>query len=175
LNGVFLTCLSRRMSDDEGGENWAEGGENEEATFDEEETVENLDEEANDDSIQNGIFQEGLREEELEDHHVTEADNYQVLSVHEDRMAIGHKALAEVERRTTRFMTKYERARVLGTRALQISMNAPVMVELEGETDPLQIAMKELRERKIPLIIRRYLPNDTYEDWSIDELEIDLN
>lgn len=42
---------------------------------------------------------------------------------------------------TTPYMTKYERARVLGTRALQIAMCAPVMVELEGETDPLQIAM----------------------------------
>ena len=39
----------------------------------------------------------------------------------------------------TPYMTKYERARVLGTRALQISMNAPVMVELEGETDPLEV------------------------------------
>ncbi len=39
---------------------------------------------------------------------------------------------------TTPYMTKYERARVLGTRALQISMNAPVMVELDGETDPLE-------------------------------------
>jgi DNA-directed RNA polymerase I, II, and III subunit RPABC2 len=38
------------------------------------------------------------------------------------------------------------------------------MVELEGETDPLQIAMKELRERKIPLMIRRYLPDGTPED-----------
>ena len=46
---------------------------------------------------------------------------------------------------TTPYMTKYERARVLGTRALQIAMCAPVMVELEGETDPLQIAMKELK------------------------------
>eukprot|EP00958_Prasinococcus_capsulatus_P001279 scaffold111_cov404-Prasinococcus_capsulatus_cf.AAC.26 len=43
------------------------------------------------------------------------------------------------ERKTTRFLTKYERARVLGTRALQISMNAPVMVELAGETDPLEV------------------------------------
>ncbi len=53
-------------------------------------------------------------------------------------------------------MTKYERARVLGTRALQISMNAPIMVDLEGETDPFQIALKELRAGKVPLIIRRY-------------------
>jgi hypothetical protein len=39
------------------------------------------------------------------------------------------------------------------------SMNAPVLVDLEGETDPLQIAMKELNQKKIPLIVRRYLPD----------------
>jgi DNA-directed RNA polymerase I, II, and III subunit RPABC2 len=77
------------------------------------------------------------------------------------------------KRITTRYMTKYERARVLGTRALQISMNAPVMVDISGETDALKIAMKELRERKIPMIIRRYLPDNSYEDWSIDELIIE--
>lgn len=70
-------------------------------------------------------------------------------------------------------MTKYERARVLGTRALQISMNAPVMVDVEQETDALKIATKELRERKIPMIIRRYLPDNSYEDWSLDELIIE--
>ncbi|EFA84061.1 RNA polymerase II core subunit [Heterostelium album PN500] len=75
-------------------------------------------------------------------------------------------------RKTTRYMTKYERARLLGSRALQISMNAPIMVELEGETDPLQIAWKELRAKKIPLIIRRFLPNGAYEDWSVDELVV---
>merc|ERR1712168_975522 len=73
---------------------------------------------------------------------------------------------------TTPYMTKYERARVLGTRALQIAMCAPVMVELEGEIDPLQIAMKELKQRKIPIIIRRYLPDSSYEDWPIADLLI---
>jgi DNA-directed RNA polymerase I, II, and III subunit RPABC2 len=77
------------------------------------------------------------------------------------------------ERVTTRYLTKYERARVLGTRALQISMNAPVMVDLDGETDPLRIAEKELRERKIPIIVRRYLPDGSHEDWGIDELIVD--
>jgi hypothetical protein len=42
---------------------------------------------------------------------------------------------------------------------LLYSMNAPVLVDLEGETDPLQIAIKELREKKIPLIVRRYMPD----------------
>ncbi|KAF5839492.1 RNA polymerase Rpb6 [Dunaliella salina] len=81
-------------------------------------------------------------------------------------------AAADRPRITTRYMTKYERARVLGTRALQISMNAPVMVALDGETDPLEIATKELREKKIPFTIRRYLPDQSYEDWRIDELII---
>jgi DNA-directed RNA polymerases I, II, and III subunit RPABC2 len=69
------------------------------------------------------------------------------------------KKIPNDQRSTTPYMTKYEKARILGTRALQISMNAPVLVDLEGETDPLQIAIKELREKKIPLIVRRYLPD----------------
>jgi DNA-directed RNA polymerase I, II, and III subunit RPABC2 len=81
--------------------------------------------------------------------------------------------VAASDRITTRYLTKYEKARVLGTRALQISMNAPVMVDLDGETDPLKIAEKELREKKIPIIIRRYLPDGSHEDWSVDELIID--
>jgi len=71
---------------------------------------------------------------------------------------------------TTPYLTKYERARILGTRALQISMNAPVLVPLDGESDALQIAIKELSQRKIPLIIRRYLPDGSFEDWSVSEL-----
>ncbi|KAI3657553.1 hypothetical protein MP638_000279 [Amoeboaphelidium occidentale] len=77
------------------------------------------------------------------------------------------------EKLTTPYMTKYERARVLGTRALQISLNAPVLVELEGETDPFQIALKELRARRIPLTIRRFLPDGTYEDWRVQDLIIE--
>ncbi|KAI0024696.1 DNA-directed RNA polymerases I [Xylariomycetidae sp. FL0641] len=80
------------------------------------------------------------------------------------------KKIPTEERTTTPYMTKYEKARILGTRALQISMNAPVLVDLEGESDPLQIAIKELAEKKIPLIVRRYMPDGYYEDWSCEEL-----
>jgi DNA-directed RNA polymerase I, II, and III subunit RPABC2 len=83
------------------------------------------------------------------------------------------EAVPPERRITTRYMTKFERARVLGTRALQISMNAPLMVAPDGETDPLELAKKELRERKIPIIIRRYLPDGSYEDWPINELLIE--
>ncbi len=78
------------------------------------------------------------------------------------------------DRVTTRFLTKYEKARIIGARALQISKNAPIMVEVEpGEWDPLKIAEKELIARKIPFIIRRYLPDNSYEDWKVDELIFD--
>jgi len=77
------------------------------------------------------------------------------------------------ERITTPYLTKYERARVLGARALQISMNAPVMIDIGSMTDPYQIAVEELNQGKIPLIIRRRLPDGSYEDWNVDELIID--
>lgn len=80
------------------------------------------------------------------------------------------KRIPDDQRTTTPYMTKYERARVLGTRALQISMNAPVLVDLEGETDPLQIAIKEFNQKKIPLVVRRFLPDGAYEDWTCEEL-----
>lgn len=98
-------------------------------------------------------------------------DNQMVVGIGGDPLST--QSRAATERYTTRYLTKYERARVLGTRALQISMNAPVMVDLDGETDPLRIAEKELRERKIPIIIRRYLPDGSHEDWGVDELIVD--
>lgn len=97
-----------------------------------------------------------------------EGDNIEILPAGQS----GGGGVPKSKRITTKYMTKYERARVLGTRALQIAMCAPIMVELEGETDPLLIALKELKQRKIPIIIRRYLPDNSYEDWGIDELII---
>jgi DNA-directed RNA polymerase I, II, and III subunit RPABC2 len=49
-------------------------------------------------------------------------------------------------------------------------MNAPVLVTLDGESDPLVIASKELSQRKIPFVIRRFLPDGSFEDWSVAEL-----
>lgn len=129
-----------------------------------------------DDAGHAGMEDEEVPEEELEEE-VPADDVYEGGddNGNEEKVQVldeSHKQ-PNAHRITTRYMTKYERARVLGTRALQISMNAPVMVDIEGETDPLKIAMKELRERKIPIIIRRYLPDNSFEDWSIDELIIE--
>ncbi|MES1910935.1 MAG: DNA-directed RNA polymerases I II and III subunit RPABC2 [Cercozoa sp. M6MM] len=83
------------------------------------------------------------------------------------------KSKRRSERTTSPYMTKYEKARVLGTRAVQISQGAPVMVELGSEIDPLAIAEKELKAKKIPIIIRRYMPDGSYEDWHASELTVE--
>jgi len=67
-----------------------------------------------------------------------------------------------------KFLTKYERARVLGTRALQLSLNAISNVDTTNMTDPLLIAEKELVEGKIPIIVRRRLPDGNCEEWSLN-------
>ena len=79
---------------------------------------------------------------------------------HMPRPATEHECETDLQdksqkRVTTPYMTKFERARVLGTRALQISMNAPVLTNVGNESDPLRIAMKERKEGKIPFSIRR--------------------
>ena len=87
-----------------------------------------------------------------------------------DTTELNPKKRSRENRTTVPFLTKYEKARVLGARAVQISQGSPLFVEKEGETDPLLLALKELNEKKTPITIRRFLPDDSYEDWSIDEL-----
>ena len=113
-----------------------------------------------------------LLEEEPKEFVAIDLEEVSLLSLlqKKTRGTPGGRAIPSSDRTTTPYMTKYEKARLLGTRALQISMNAPLMVELSGESDPLEIAMKELRERKLPLMIRRYLPDGCWEDWAVEEL-----
>jgi DNA-directed RNA polymerase subunit K len=52
-------------------------------------------------------------------------------------------------------LTRFERARIVGARALQISMGAPILVEVDGLVDPVDIAELELKEGVIPITVRR--------------------
>ena len=78
------------------------------------------------------------------------------------------------DRETSRFLTKYEKAKILGERAIQIANGDKVLVDVdEGVWDPMKIAEKELREKKIHFIIRRFLPDGNYEDWNVNDLIFD--
>ncbi|AIB09818.1 DNA-directed RNA polymerase I, II, and III 15kDa polypeptide (nucleomorph) [Lotharella oceanica] len=67
------------------------------------------------------------------------------------------------------FLTKFEKTRIIGIRALQISHGSMIYVQLEGESDSIQIAIKEFREKKIPFKIRRFYPDGSYIDYKINE------
>ena len=74
--------------------------------------------------------------------------------------------------RTIPYLTKYERARILGQRAKQINSGSPPFVKVpENVIDGYIIAELELKEKRIPFIIRRPMPNGGSEYWSLKDLE----
>jgi len=75
--------------------------------------------------------------------------------------------------KTLPFLTKYEKARILGERANQINEGSPIFVKVDPDViDGYLIALKEFEERKIPFIIQRPIPNGTCEYWKLTDLEI---
>jgi len=62
-------------------------------------------------------------------------------------------------------MTRFEKARIVGARALQISMSAPILIEVGGAlSSTIDIALKELESGILPITIRRTLPDGTFQD-----------
>ncbi len=75
--------------------------------------------------------------------------------------------------KTIPWLTKYERARVLGIRAKQLNNGADAFVEVPSSMiSGYKIAMEELKAKKIPFIIRRPIPNGGTEYWKIHDLEL---
>lgn len=70
-------------------------------------------------------------------------------------------------------LTRYEKAKILGLRAKQINNGSSVFINLDKNIiDGHLIAEMELREKKLPFIIRRPMPNGGSEYWRVNELEL---
>ncbi|MFB5598947.1 MAG: DNA-directed RNA polymerase subunit K [Nitrososphaeraceae archaeon] len=69
-----------------------------------------------------------------------------------------------------RRLTRFEKARITGARALQLSFGAPLMINLDDKItrSSISLAIKELESRALPISIRRILPNGLYQDIPID-------
>jgi DNA-directed RNA polymerase I, II, and III subunit RPABC2 len=75
--------------------------------------------------------------------------------------------------RTLPFITKYERARILGERAKQLNSGAKPFIDVEPSViDGYLIALKEFELKRIPFILKRPLPNGGCEYWRMKDLEI---
>lgn len=68
-------------------------------------------------------------------------------------------------------LTRFEKARIIGARSLQVAMGAPPFIPLEGAyRGPIEIATTELEEDALPVSIRRALPNGVTQDIPIKAL-----
>lgn len=68
-------------------------------------------------------------------------------------------------------LTRFERARIVGARALQVSLGAPILVQLlAGVNDPIDIAIEELKGGVLPMTVRRSLPEGSFQDIPLIDL-----
>lgn len=142
------------------------------------------------DEEENSVLNE--EDEEDEDDLYQKFENYSVLedleekhpeirSANMDEIKVLSKVVRNEEgiivdpfHTTAPFLTKYERARVIGTRAEQIERGAPPFIKdldeniIHGRT----IAIQEFEKKLIPFIIARPLPNQGVEYWKLQDLEV---
>jgi len=119
-------------------------------------------------------FEKSLFENVIAQHH------HEMLSLPVEQIEI----LAQVTRdsdgniidenhKTAPFITKYEKARVLGERTKQINAGGDIFVDVGDDViDGYLIALEEFKQKKIPFIIQRPLPSGTCEYWKLGDLEI---
>lgn len=68
-------------------------------------------------------------------------------------------------------LTRFEKARIIGARALQLALGAPPFIPIPvGVTDPITLAIKEIETKSLPISIRRMLPNGDNQDIPIHYL-----
>ena len=128
--------------------------------------------------------------EEEEEQSFQKIEDYTVLSdlekLHPDCQNVNYHEVAALTRvvrnnkgnivdplhKTAPFLTKYEKARIIGFRTEQLERGAQPLVPLDGNIiNGRTIAMMEFEKKKIPFIIARPLPNKAIEYWKLEDLE----
>lgn len=83
------------------------------------------------------------------------------------------KEHVDVNHRTYPFLTNFERTKIIGLRANQISRGSTPFIDVPAHvTDVRDIARLELEQKRLPFIIKRPLPNGTFEYWRLIDLLI---
>ena len=73
------------------------------------------------------------------------------------------KVIIEEDKKTLPFLTKYEKARIIGLRTQQLASGSKPVIDTSNLNSNLEIAEKELKLKKIPFIIKRRLPNNKFD------------
>ena len=125
-----------------------------------EEDIEDCDEDEVEDEVEDDL-------EEEEDELLNDLDNY--INENENKEEV--KNIEIKEKVTLPILTKYERNFVLGFRTQQIINGSVILIDinkLKNKT-AYNIALEELKQKKIPFKIKRVLPNGNVEKWDIEE------
>jgi DNA-directed RNA polymerase I, II, and III subunit RPABC2 len=130
------------------------------------------DDEEDDDYLQK--FDDELRTNFINKHHPeVSVHNYEEVKKLAIVVRDGNGTIIDQLHRTIPIMTKYESTRILGQRAKQIENGAQPLVPMSDNIiDSYIIAENELKEKKIPFIIRRPIPNGGSEYWYAYDLEL---
>jgi DNA-directed RNA polymerase I, II, and III subunit RPABC2 len=97
---------------------------------------------------------------------------YNYDEIYDEKKEEPYVIVQNSDRITLPKLTKYEKVRLIGTRAKQILLGAKVMIKNTSGLDPIEIAKLELAEKMIPIKIKRILPDNTVEIWKLSELDI---
>lgn len=119
-------------------------------------------------------FDENNQQQIIQDHH-PELHQHNIDEINAMTTIIKdkHGNITDPLHKTLPFITKYEKARILGERSKQIASGAIPLINIdETIIDSYIIATKEFEEKAIPFIIKRPLPSGGCEYWKLADLEI---
>lgn len=136
-------------------------------------TLIDSDDDSDDEALDNKFEIEGLNEFLSDYHPESKQHNYDEIYALSKVVRDANGIIIDDLHRTLPIMSKYEKTRILGQRAKQLnSGNKPFINVPKNIMDGYLIALEELRQKKLPFIIRRPLPNGGSEYWRIKDLEL---
>lgn len=103
-----------------------------------------------------------------EDIHVSFEEMYKLSLITRNENGI----IIDDNHKTFPILSKYEKTKILGLRVTQLNKGSEPYVDTRITLDTSLIAEKELKEKKIPFIIKRPLPSGKYEFWNVKDLEL---
>ena len=134
------------------------------------------DEEESDDENYLQKIQDNVHENIIEEYHPElKTHNYEEISNLAKVTRNQNGEIIDPLHQTIPFITKYEKARMIGERSKQINAGAKPLIDVEPNViDGYLIALKEFEEKKTPFIIKRPLPSGGCEYWKLSDLEVFL-
>ena len=133
-------------------------------------------EDDNEDDDENYLqkFDESIQQQIIADHHPEmKSHNYDEILNLATIVRDADGIIIDPLHTSVPFITRYEKAKIIGERAKQLSAGALPFIEVDPSViDEYLIATNEFAEKKIPFIIKRPMPNGGCEYWKMEDLEI---